>query len=302
MQSDGIGNRIRSLFLQSPNQVTVIAPFIKVNALESLLAVLPRNTQFRCVTRWLPQEIAQGISDLEILDLIQERGYGTLTLVDKLHAKIYIADDICLVGSANVTLSGFGDYETANIEVLVESTPENVGIAATLDEIAKVERPATKEIAEAIRHSADLLSPQRVHSMGEVGWIPLSFKPELAFTLYTKFQATHRSDLLLDSDRIVLEDIYRADLTPAKSVSEFESAIREKLAQIPVAKTFLEGTADQLLVFNDMYEHFSQFDIEDHSNDDLWRAFVNWMAYFYQDRVMKHEIVEVALRRAKRIV
>ncbi|MYI30680.1 MAG: hypothetical protein F4119_04880 [Acidimicrobiia bacterium] len=302
MASDNIGDRIRSLFSQAPTRVTVIAPFIKVNALKSLLEILPDATYLRCVTRWLPHDIAQGVSDLEVLDLIEDRGNGTLTLVDKLHAKIYIADEMCLVGSANVTLSGFGDYETANIEVLVETTLDDVGVAATLDEISKSERLATKEFAEAVRQGAEILSSQRVHNVAQLGWIPLSFKPELAFTLYSQFQTANMPDLLVESNRIVLEDLYRADITPENSTSVFTAMIREKLALIPAVKTFLEGTSDELLTFNDMYEYFSQFNFEDHSENDLWRAFVNWMVYFYPDRVMKHEIIEVALRRARRII
>ena len=35
------------------------------------------------------------------------------------------------------------------------------------------------------------------------------------------------------------------------------------------------------------------------STNDLWLAFVNWMAYFFPDQVMKQQIAEVALRRAQ---
>ena len=38
---------------------------------------------------------------------------------------------------------------------------------------------------------------------------------------------------------------------------------------------------------------------DDFSADDLWLAFVNWMAYLFPDRVMKQEIAEIALRRAR---
>ena len=38
---------------------------------------------------------------------------------------------------------------------------------------------------------------------------------------------------------------------------------------------------------------------DDFSPSDLWTAFVNWMAYFFPDRVMKQEIAEIALRRAR---
>lgn len=38
---------------------------------------------------------------------------------------------------------------------------------------------------------------------------------------------------------------------------------------------------------------------DDFSTNDLWAAFVNWMAYFFPEQVMKQEIAELALRRAR---
>lgn len=302
MQQDRIGDRIRTLFSQSPVHVTVVAPFIKVTALESLLSIVPDSSQLRCVTRWLPQDIAQGVTDLEVLDVIENRGNGTLTLVDNLHAKIYVADDVCLVGSSNVTLRGFGDISQGNVEILVETTLDDPGVATALAEIAHYERPATRTLANQLRQSVELLTEGAIHQTGKLGWIPLSFKPESAFHLYSQFQSTYNSDLLLESDRVVLEDIFRADVVPDNSEFDFVRTIREKLASIPPAKEFLEQTADKLLTFRDVYGYFSQYDFDNHSGDDLWRAFVNWMSYFYPDRVMTHEIVEIALRRARRVV
>ncbi len=41
---------------------------------------------------------------------------------------------------------------------------------------------------------------------------------------------------------------------------------------------------------------------DDFSTDDLWLAFVNWMAHFFPDKVMKQQIVEVASRRAQMLL
>ena len=302
MHEDKIGSRIRELFSRSPVQATVIAPFIKVNALESVLAILPDASHFYCVTRWLAQDIVQGVSDLEVLDVIESRRNGTLALVDNLHAKLYVADNACLVGSSNVTLSGFGDIGEGNIEVLVETTVDDPGVSATLSEIARSQRPATRELAEQLRQRVELLDAHANFRSGQPGWIPLSFKPEMAFALYSQLSPTHKPDLLLDADRIVLEDIFRADILPGNSEVAFTATIRERLAAIPPAARFLQGTTDQLLTFGDLDGYFSHFKLDDYSNGDLWRAFVNWMSYFYPERVMKQEVVEIALRRARRIV
>ena len=103
MDGDTRGARIQALFESADGETAVIAPFIKVDALRSLLEVIPAGLHLRCVSRRRPKEIDAGVSDPEILDLLEARGNFSLSLVDPLHAKLYIAGDQCLVGSANVT-------------------------------------------------------------------------------------------------------------------------------------------------------------------------------------------------------
>ena len=148
------------MLLESPaGGVAIIAPFVKVDAFRSLLEVIPSGVHVRCVTRWLPREIAAGVSDPEILNLLEERGDFRLSLVDRLHAKLYVAGNRCLAGSSNVTLAGLGEgVEDNNIEVLVETTSDDPAVVATLEEISEVERPATRRMAQAARRLADSLS------------------------------------------------------------------------------------------------------------------------------------------------
>ena len=74
----------------------------------------------------------------EIVDLLEARGHYSLSLVDRLHAKIYIAGDRCLAGSPNVTFAGLGGGNSdENIEVLVETTVDDPAVVATLDAVSK---------------------------------------------------------------------------------------------------------------------------------------------------------------------
>ena len=159
MEGDTQGARIRALFENAEGGFSVIAPFIKIDALRSLIEVIPAGSHLRCVSRWLPREIAAGVSDPEILDLLEVRGSFSLSLVDRLHAKLYIAGDRCLAGSANITLAGLGEGGgCGNIETLVETAIDDPGIAATIEEIDRAERPATRNMAQAARRLADSLA------------------------------------------------------------------------------------------------------------------------------------------------
>ena len=289
------GDRIRTLFDGAQGEVAIIAPFIKVGALVSLLEVVPSDTHLRCVTRWLPREVAAGVSDPEILDVLEERGRFTLTLVDSLHAKLYVAGDDCLAGSPNVTLPGLGETSDGNIEVLVATTIQDPGVASTLGDIAEAERPATRALAEATRRLADSLAQPSTEPDGEDTWFPHSRRPEHAFRLYSRPPTSY----LVEADRILLADVAGSNVPPGLEEQGFRTEIRALLSTIPLARALLDATEDVTVTRADAHSHLEQFAAGDFSTNDLWLAFVNWMAYFFPDQVMKQPIAEVALRRAQ---
>ena len=294
---DTQGRRIRVLFEGAGGEVAVIAPFIKVDALRSLLEVVPQAVPLRCVTRWLPREIAAGVSDPEIFDLLEARGHFSLSLVDHLHAKIYIADDRCLAGSSNVTLAGLGEaHDQENIEVLVETPVDDPAIVAALNAISEAERPATRAMAQAARRLAENLATSTA-AMADRGepWFPSSRRPERAYRMYSQ----PPDGYLGAADRVLLADVAHANIQPGVSEDQFRVAIRTLLAAIPISEQLLKATGDTTLTRADVQPYLEARAGERFSTRDLWMAFVNWMAYFFADRVMKQEIAEIALRRAQ---
>jgi len=289
------GNRIRDLFSSAQGDITIIAPFIKVSALNSLLEVVPAYKHLRCVTRWLPREIAAGVSDPEILDILEARGKFTLTLVDSLHAKLYIAGNKCLAGSSNVTLPGLGEAIEGNIEILVATTLDDPGVASTLTNIAKVERPAIHAWALTARRLADTLMHEEIVPSRTLPWFPRSQKPEHAYRFYSR----PPTNFLPEADRILMADVARSNIPPGLDEQEFRREIRSLLLTIPLAEVVLDTTEDLTLTRADAHSHLELFAASEFSTNDAWLAFVNWMAYFFSDQVMQQPIADVALRRAQ---
>lgn len=290
------GDRIRELFRNAEGRVEIIAPFIKTEALKSLLEVVPFEIHLRCVTRWLPREIASGVSDPEILNVLEERGNFTLTLVDNLHAKIYIADENCLAGSSNVTLSGLGEaIGEANIEILVTTTIHDPGVASTLAGVAEVERPATHLQAEAARRLADSFLSVPDSNVSELFWFPRSRLPERAYRFYSR----PPDGYIVEADKLLLHDLAGSNLHPGYDEDEFHREIRSLLAAIPLAAAILNANEDTILTLSEALPHIESLAVDGYTSGDLWVAFVNWMVHFYPDHVMKQEIAEVALRRAR---
>lgn len=298
LENETQGGRIRDLFENAVHSVWVIAPFIKVDALKSLLEVIPAGMHLRCVTRWLPKDVAASVSDPDILSLLDERGDFTLSLVDKLHAKLYIAGTRCLAGSANVTLAGLGEADESNIEVLVETTTNDPGVSATLDEISLVEYPATAELAQTVRRMAEIVSSSISSAVDlEIPWFPISRRPEDAFDFYKR----PPDGSLKAVDRTLLADLAHSNLQPGLDENGFRSAVRSLLTDIPMCKGLLGTMEDRTITRADAHAFLVEFSGEDISTQDLWLAFVNWVAHFFPDEVMKQEISEIALRRAQAI-
>lgn len=289
------GHRIRELFGTAKESVAIIAPFIKKGALCSLTEVVGPDIRLRCVTRWLPEEVATGVTDPSIIYELQKRGNYSLTIVDSLHAKMYIADDRCLIGSVNTTNKGFGDVDNSNIEILVESSVDDPDIKKTLSDIDQSEKVATIEMAEKIMMLATSL-PQRDVNVDKF-WFPRSNKPGDAFKFYSNIPEEYISE----ADRLLLLDLEGTKIPPGLSEPEFRFEVCSLLSEIPLVDALLDVTNDITLTRTDAHPQLKSLENADFSVNDLWRSLVNWVAYFFSDQVMRQEISEVALRRARLI-
>lgn len=288
------GRRIRDLLSECDSTAVIISPFIKTKAFGYLMDSVPARCQLKCVTRWLPKEVAAGVSDPGILSMVETRGNAEVYLVDNLHAKLYIADGRCLVGSSNVTLAGLGEAGDSNIEVLVESTVDDPGVAATLAEIGNEERRATREMAnvleDMVQSLEDLPGSVRVD-----GWIPKSFRAQDAYRVYSK----PAQGYVTKADRILLADTAGADCQPGLEEAAFERRIRDRLSEIPFLKAFLGEDGDSMLRCVDVYDELEKYATDDYSVETLWRALVSWTTHFLRDRIIGQEVAEMALRRGK---
>ena len=290
------GERIRDLFKSAEGDVSIIAPFIKMGALTSLLEVVPSVAQVRCVTRWLPRDVAAGVSDPEILDILEQRGNFSLTLVDNLHAKLYIAGNECLAGSSNVTHSGLGEAsDEANIEILVATTVDDPGVASTLVDISRFERPASRVLAAAVRQLGDSLLALTSPNSEQERWFPRSRRPERAYRLYSQLPDGY----LVRADQLLLDDLAASNVPPGLNEGALRAEICSRLSNIPLAGALLNATVDTTLTRVDAVSHLNLIATGELTTNDLWIAFVNWMTYFFPDDVMKQEVTEVALRRAR---
>ena len=100
----GWGQELESALRADRSELRIVSPFIKVRALDRLLALDPER--IRVVTRFSLDEFAIGVSDVDALGTLFGRG-AEVRGIRHLHAKMYLFGTIrAIIASANLTDAG----------------------------------------------------------------------------------------------------------------------------------------------------------------------------------------------------
>lgn len=246
MTRDHVWQQIERLLAGAVDEAILVAPFIKMETFQAALAAVPASVRrIRCVTRWSVAEVAAGVSDPEIAELAESDGRASISLCHNLHAKLYVADELCLVGSANLTGKATGRVPTPNIEILVESDVEHPEVRRLLDTVLATAVPGTVQLARQIRAQADLVgADEDAPQMFVVGegdsqarWLPETRNPERLYRVYNGRHRNIASDVLAG----VLRDLIHLDIPPGLSEQEFGAAVLDRLRALPELRTLAES-------------------------------------------------------------
>ena len=166
------------------SELVLAAPYIKEGTLSDLLSMAGAATSLTCVTRWLPGDIAMGISDVSVRQLILERG-GDFRLHPNLHAKYYRCDGHVLIGSANLTEPGVGLGANPNFEILALADRSFDALTFERDLLVQ-----SRSITDAEYEVWASISVERrkaaVHPEGTaLIWRPLTRNPEDVWLVYS---------------------------------------------------------------------------------------------------------------------
>lgn len=240
------GERVKALVESAKSEVVLCAPFIKERVFSTLQSAVPAGASLRVVTRWRAAEVAAGLSDLEVFDVANQRPKTQICLLNPLHAKLFIADDKCLVGSANLTAAALGWRPDSNLEILVPAKRSDPDIALLLERL-KHATPATFQIRANVEKAAAALKipildeshdilPEMLDSIVSP-WLPRCAAPERLFLLYDD---SNSKIAIEDTKDDALSDL--RDLAPIAGLDEvnFDRYIRDTLRQIPSMSRILE--------------------------------------------------------------
>ncbi|MGY2025885.1 phospholipase D family protein [Nocardia gipuzkoensis] len=238
-----IWRQIEDLIGDAQKQVTLVAPFIKREVLAGALSAVPASVEaIKCVTRWVPKEVAAGVSDPEIIELAENDQRLRIRLCPSLHAKLYLTDDRCLIGSANLTAKATGRTADPNIEILIEVPAVHPEVSRVLAEIGTRAIEATPHMASLMRRQAELLTESRSIASDSLqeevphSWYPETRRPEIVYPYYCGSAEVGQS-----IEGAVLQDLAFLGVPAGLSETEFLEWIETRLRKIPALQKLVDG-------------------------------------------------------------
>lgn len=289
------GDGVLELIRGATDRVVIAAPYIKSPTLRRLLDTVPDTvSDCTCVTRWLPEDIASGVCDLEILDDLAQAPGGRLLVHPHLHAKYYSNGQRSLVGSANLTARGLGWHKPSNVELLVALPADFAGLAEWEQSLLDSAVDATVQLRDQIRLQAESLKqagPLRgVPEVEEEAsdqeepslWVPQCPAPERLWQVY---RGRGADTMVSSAFEAAQEDL--AALSPPQGLTQdlFTAYVAGILKQMPLlteidklaASGLTDTKAHEFLV-----DRLGGTDQED-DYDGVWRVVKHWLVHFFPD-------------------
>jgi len=280
------GDRLLAHLAGARHHVLLCAPFIKVGVLENLLRAVAAQVAVEVVTRWIPAEVAVRVSDLEVFDLVGGRTGATLRLLDCLHAKLYMADDRILAGSANLTGPALGWSSKPNLELLTELTRTDPAVEACLAQLEEA-RGATAAERDRVRELAGAIVVPQLDLVADIEsatapslWLPKLAAPQ---RLYQAYVARTRDRLTTSVLEAAVDDLAALAIPAGLTESAFKEAVAAAFRGMPAVDRILRAAADDLQDA-DGIELICEMSIDDGIPPEArWLIVREWLTHFLGD-------------------
>ena len=307
-----LGSALERLCQAAPDEILLVAPFIKASAFARLLKSVPKTTRLNCVTRWRPADIMARATDLEVFRIIDEHG-GTLWLRQDLHAKYFRGDDNVLIGSANLTNTALGWSSNPNLEILLNANLKENGLEEFEKTLFEAAVCVDENLYKTFLESADnwklnvhLEDHQNVlveetfpyePQLRLESWIPACRSPADLFRVY---QPSETELLPTETFQSGKHDL--AILQPPLGLpkDEFKGVIAVSLLAIPIFNSI-----DRFVIkprrFGEVREYLQQkFSLSHEESTRAWQTIIRWIRHFLPERYEynKPNYSEIILRKS----
>jgi len=177
---------VGNLLSSARERVIIVSAFVRSETLKSLLAFVNSGVKVEIYARWRISDIVAGASDVAVWDVAKRAG-ADFRVYDVLHAKIYIADENALVGSANATDTGLGRLgdNRSNLEILLKCSAESPEVMKVLDDLRKKSVVPCRFDDELIKQAQQSAPLAPSNADGEDNWTPRALPEQVLFVSQT---------------------------------------------------------------------------------------------------------------------
>lgn len=289
---------LQAHMLSGDRLLLLISPFISSDALKRFLQCAEPDTNIKVVTRWRPEDLLSGVSDIAIYPCLQERRIP-LYINNDIHLKLYVfASNNAFSTSGNLTLRGFGYSERPNIEVggFVQLTQEDwLRIYALIECSKQVDEDIYERCKRYIESYPKVDKPPLppLDPFGTPKAYTLSTLPamETPVKLVEFYVDPNRPGYSAEEMRRATHDIVTFAIPPGLSKTEFDQRLSDSFRRTPFVVEFIELLkTEKSLRFGAVNDWIYQkcedvplpyrWDIKENT-----RIFYNWLAHYFPEIV-----------------
>lgn len=300
------GDKLLLAASKAEKSIFLVAPFIKTEALLKILNAITDDISITIVTRWIPLEIAQGVCDLEIFDLVAARKRAKLCVQPLLHAKLYRFDDVVFVGSANISDKALGWTCPSNIELLISPTDTlnefqifEKDLLKSAIQVDKAYQDIIRQQVEDIKSKLDLDQFKTTSKTKNSSWIPTCSAPDKLWNVYNNaVEAQHR--IVESAFDAAVNDLKVLDVIPGLSEKQFRQHIAAVLDHIPLIQEIDKVSKDGITSesASSLIEKHTQGNQIAFTPADMWEILQAWLTYFFPERY-RRETTSIIFRQGK---
>lgn len=269
----------------------LIAPFVKVDVVERIFSALRPNVRVDLVTRWVPAEVAAGVSDLEVYDVVASRPGATLYLNSMLHAKLYRFDDEYRLGSANLTGKALGWRAPANIEILRRAVGDTADLRRFEADLLASSMRADARYRNAVQEQVDSLVAAGFDAAAlaaETGgapnsWLPTCPTPEKLWEAYSD-PVSARRRMVESAFDAACSDIGCLQVGKGLSEIQFYRTISGALNQMPLVRAIEREAAAGLDAERAAALIMAGGSSTPYDAEQMWEILVAWLQWYFPDR------------------
>lgn len=293
-----LGDYLEQLCRSTTQTLWLVAPFIKEATLKRLLELVAPEVKITCVTRWRPDEIVAGVSDLDVWLLIRECPNSNLWLRSDLHAKYYRGDQQVLIGSANLTNTALGWSPRPNLELLIyaELLPEferellvgsvmvDNSIYEQIKQMVEALPPQTISKLDTTQFISESLEDDALPTMPIEAWLPMLRRPESLYTAYIG----EWNKLGTGSRMAAISDLQALDIPSDLNREQFETYVGVQLLQKPIVRQvdqFVE-TPQRFGAVRSFLKTLPCASQQDFDADIAWQTLMRWLLHFMSTRYL----------------